>query len=337
MNSLISSNLLKNDPLEDQLPASMQHRPQHKATLLVIDDAQDVLDLLRAILRSHPYEIHTANSAEAGLALLPSVTPDLIMLDIMMPEQDGFRLAQKLLNDPETKNIPIMFLTARSDINSLQTGLGMGAVEYVVKPFNSAELIARIEVALRIKFLQDDLLRANAELQSMALTDPLTGLRNRRFLSEQLQDMIPVARRYNEPLSCIMLDIDHFKAVNDTYGHPVGDEVLTHLATLMKQSLREADIIGRYGGEEFIILSPRTNLAAGELVAERLRSNVARQAFETEKGALKITISIGLAILDPRSTETALGLIDRADQALYVAKNAGRNRVSVAPDYTALQ
>ncbi len=301
-----------------------------KAKILVIDDAQDVLDLLNAILRNHPYEVHTARSGALGWTKINEIAPDLILLDIMMPEQDGFRFAKKILSDPDTKAIPIMFLTARSDIKSLQTGLGLGAIEYLVKPFNAAELIARIEVALRIKFLQDDLMRANAELQSMALTDPLTGLRNRRFLSEHLQDLLPVARRYKEPLCCTMIDIDHFKQVNDTYGHPVGDEVLVTLAKLMKSSLREADIVGRYGGEEFIIVSPRTDLKAGHLVTERLRRNVEQTPFQTEKGALNITVSIGFAVYDPANAESAYDLIERADVALYAAKNAGRNQVKAA-------
>ncbi len=330
MNNVISSVHLKTDLFIDPIKPVMARPAVKKARILVIDDAQDVLDLLNAILRNHPYEVHTARSGASGWQKIGEISPDLILLDIMMPEQDGFRFAKKILSDPETKTIPIMFLTARSDIKSLQTGLGLGAIEYLVKPFNAAELIARIEVALRIKFLQDDLMRANAELQSMALTDPLTGLRNRRFLSEHLQDLLPVARRYKEPLCCTMVDIDHFKQVNDTYGHPVGDEVLLTLAKLMKSSLREADIVGRYGGEEFIIVSPRTDLKAGHLVTERLRKTVENTTFSTAKGDLSITISVGFAVYDPANPESAYDLIERADTALYAAKNAGRNKVMAA-------
>jgi diguanylate cyclase (GGDEF)-like protein len=206
-------------------------------------------------------------------------------------------------------------------------GLGAGADDYVTKPINFAELEARVKSMLRIKALQDELARANEELSRMAVTDALTGLHNRRNVEALLHDMFEHSVRLHEPLACAMFDLDHFKSVNDTYGHQAGDAVLQQLAGILKASAREIDKVGRYGGEEFIILLPGTVLDAAVTFAERTRQQVESHTFTFEGGSLRRTLSCGVAAFPHPRISHREALVKAADDALYVAKELGRNRV----------
>jgi diguanylate cyclase (GGDEF)-like protein len=273
-------------------------------------------------------EPFTAQTLADALRLHKESRPDLVLLDVMMPHVDGYKLAQMFKRTASF--VPIILLTALDDIDSKRRGLSAGADEFLTKPVNTLELQIRMSSMLRIKRLADELERVNKELAELATVDALTGVANRRVAEQRLQHEFQRARRYKHPLSCILVDIDHFKSVNDTYGHPVGDKVLIEVAAAIRGSIRSTDLVARLGGEEFIVLAPETPAAAGGLVADRIRQSIAhRTSLKSDQGLPAVTASLGVA-----STELPVGneteLVARADQALYRAKYAGRNRVSVS-------
>ncbi|HET7565999.1 MAG TPA: diguanylate cyclase [Gemmatimonadaceae bacterium] len=304
------------------------------ARVLIVDDHPDNVEILRAHLEASGYRTMTATDGEEALELVAECPPDLILLDVMMPRLDGNEVARRIKADRSLPFIPIIMQTALDSVASKVEGLGAGADDYITKPVNYVELEARIRSMLRIKALQDevqqrerDLARANSELHKMAVTDGLTGLFNRRHLEERLREMFEHSARLHEPLSCVMADIDHFKAINDRYGHQVGDEVLKQLAMLLRRVAREMDRVGRYGGEEFMVILPGTVLDACVTFAERARQEVADHVFTFDGGTLRATMSCGVAAWPhPRIAERD-ELVKAADDALYVAKALGRNRV----------
>ena len=196
----------------------------------------------------------------------------MILLDIEMPELDGFEVLAALKGDAELQDIPVVFLTSRSGITDVVAGLRGGAHDYLKKPFEHVELVARVGSAVHVKKLQDQLRQRNADLDRMSRTDALTGLYNRRHLDEQLGRQQSNADRHHDPLCVLLLDIDHFKKINDSFGHPAGDLVLSAFADRLRSELRANDIVGRWGGEEFLVIMPRTDLAGALEVAERLRA-----------------------------------------------------------------
>jgi two-component system cell cycle response regulator len=288
--------------------------------VLIVDDHPDNVEVLQARLDALGYRTACAPDGETALKMVADSPPDLILLDVMMPHMDGNEVARRVKADKSLPYIPIIMQTALDSTQSKVVGLDSGADDYVTKPINYAELQARMQAALRIKALQDQLSR-------MAITDALTGLYNRRHLDERLDEMFEHSLRLHEPLSVAMFDIDHFKKVNDTYGHQVGDAVLAQFAQLLKHVARDIDRIGRYGGEEFMVLLPGTVLDAGVTFAKRARQEVETYQFEYEGGALKSTISAGVASFPHPKVHTRQQLVKAADDALYVAKSLGRNRV----------
>jgi len=302
--------------------------------VLIVDDHPDNVEILRARLEAMGYRTACAADGEEALVQVMASPPDLILLDVMMPRLDGHEVARRIKADRTLPFIPIIMQTALDSVESKVEGLGAGADDYITKPINFAELEARVRSMLRIKALQDDLqtrerelASANAELRRMAGTDALTGLYNRRHIEERLHEMFDHSVRLHEPLAVVMFDLDHFKSVNDTYGHQVGDLVLRKVGALLRDAAREIDRVGRYGGEEFMAILPGTVLDAAVTFAERARQQVEAHAFVCEGVTLRRTLSCGVAAWPHPRIRHRNELVKAADDALYVAKALGRNRV----------
>ncbi|HVE78940.1 MAG TPA: diguanylate cyclase [Gemmatimonadaceae bacterium] len=302
--------------------------------ILIVDDHEDNVELLRARLESWGYRTDSVTDGEQALAAVAANPPDLILLDVMMPRIDGIEVARRIKASESLPFIPIIMQTALDSTESKVEGLGAGADDYITKPIEFAELGARVKSMLRIKRLQEALEERERELRQLndrllhtSRTDALTGLDNRRHLEERLEEMFGHARRLNEPLSCVMCDLDKFKSVNDTYGHQAGDRVLEQFAGLLRAAVREVDRAGRYGGEEFMLLLPGTVPDAAMTFAERVRKAVAEHTFTFDGGTLRRTASFGVAGWPFPDVADADGLVKAADDALYVAKGMGRNRV----------
>jgi two-component system, cell cycle response regulator len=298
-------------------------------TILVAEDSRVVRAILREPLRAHGYRVLEAADGEQALALCVAELPDVVLLDVEMPVLDGHQVLARIKQQPELADVPVVFLTARATTEDVVQGLRLGAHDYLRKPFEASELLARVSAALRVKSLQDELRRRNLELDQMSRTDALTGLYNRRHLEERLGEFVSLARRHGEDLAAAMIDLDHFKRINDTAGHPAGDAVLQVTAERLRGILRAEDVLGRWGGEEFLALLPRTDTAGAQLAAERMRQAVAGPPIPLpEGGEVRVTASIGAAAGVDQGAD---GLVQRADAALYEAKATGRDRVVVAP------
>ena len=305
-----------------------------KRRILVVDDHEDNVEVLRARLEARGYDVRGANSGQEALDTVNQWVPDLILLDVMMPDMDGLEVVSRLKADRNLPFIPVIMQTALDSTERMVAGLEAGADDYVTKPINFAELEARVRSILRIKKLQQALSERERELSMMndrllhiSLTDGLTGVDNRRSLEQRLHEMFEHSLRLHEPISCVMCDIDHFKKVNDTYGHAAGDEVLKQFAEILKDEAREIDRVGRYGGEEFLLLLPGTVLDSAVTFAERLRQRVDDHTFSFEGGTLKRTMSCGVAAWPHPRVAGREEMLKAADDALYVAKELGRNRV----------
>jgi len=286
--------------------------------ILLIDDSPPIHALVRARLAEESLDIISASDAQTGIDLVLSESPDVILLDVDMPGKDGFEVCKILKSDPATLHIPIIFLTAATGTDMKIRGLELGAIDYITKPFDPAELRARVRSAVKLKFLMD-LLSRKAQI------DGLTGLWNRRYFDQCLTEQLSFASRHELPLSCLMLDIDHFKSVNDRFGHPFGDEVLKFVANTVNEVVRTEDLVCRYGGEEFAVVAPNTPLTGAVMLAERIRVAIAAQPLSNKGTPVTVTASIGVAQLQHPSRLT---IVESADHALYQAKRDGRNRVS---------
>jgi two-component system, cell cycle response regulator len=302
-----------------------------EAVILVAEDSLVVRSVLRQNLADRGYTVIEADDGEVALRRCREDRPDVVLLDIEMPRLDGYEVLAALKADPELADIPVVFLTGRTKTDDIVEGLRLGAHDYLKKPFEASELIARVSSAIRTKRLQDELRSRNAELHLISRTDALTGLPNRRHLSERLAEMGSASHRHGWPLGVLILDIDHFKRVNDSAGHEAGDLVLREFARRLQPLPRREDVIGRWGGEEFLALLPDTNMAGAELLAGRMLSAIRAEPFPLADGtALNVTVSIGCAV---GITPDAESLVRTADTALYEAKDAGRNRVVCAPSH----
>lgn len=305
-----------------------------KPLILAIDDAPVNLKTLVAAL-SEEYELQIATSGETGLAYATANPPDLILLDIMMPEMDGYEVCRRLKADVRTQSIPVIFVTAIAEIEAESTGLDLGAVDYLTKPLNVPIAKRRIHNHLEREHMRREVEAQRDVMERLARTDSLTGVNNRRYFMELAQNELERALRHAEPLSLLMIDIDHFKRINDRYGHPVGDMALKTLSGWCLMAIRSFDAFGRFGGEEFAALLPRTHSKGAFEVAERLRQAIEAADIELSNGQrLSFTISIGVAMLPiaaAKEKNAVDTLLAHADQALYQAKAGGRNRVCVYP------
>lgn len=288
-------------------------------TILVADDDESIRLLLITLLDEAGYHTLLAENGKMAVNLAVEHKPDIAVLDVMMPGMDGFAACRAIKADQRTADIPVLLLTALAQTPSKVEGLDCGASDYITKPFVANELLARLRATLAQKSRRD-------ALAAEALTDALTGLANRRALEQQLDQLLAHAQREDEPLSLLIFDADHFKAVNDTYGHAIGDVVLAALAHRARDAMRAQDVLGRFGGEEFMAILPGAKRDAALVAAERLRAHVEESPIMTGAGPVAVTVSVGVATT-PTLEPTRATIVSAADQALYSAKRTGRNRV----------
>ncbi len=305
--------------------------------ILIVDDVPVNIQLLTTYLSSEGYTVISAKDGVEALQKVKQDGPDLILLDVMMPKINGFEVCKIIKSNKETKFIPVIMVTALNELEDKIKGIDSGADDFISKPFNKLELLARVRSLLRIKYLHDELKdkvvqlqKAKEELRQLAITDGLTGLYNHRHFKDHLRHELNRARRHNLHVSIAMIDIDHFKHYNDTNGHPAGDLLLQKLAHLLKNNIRSIDLAARYGGEEFALVLVETNKPAAGIVAEKIRKLVEQHAFpfEEKQPNGKITISVGVATFPDDGTDMET-LIKMADKRLYHAKQLGRNAISV--------
>lgn len=298
--------------------------------ILIADDSIVSRHLLEATLRKWGYEVTVAcDGAEALQILEREDAPALIILDWMMPGMTGLEVCQRIRQRGSEPYIYILLLTSKSQKEDLIEGMDAGADDYITKPFDQNELQVRLRAGTRLVDLQAQLLSAREALREQATRDSLTHLWNRSSIIEALTRELARSERELSPVGVVIVDLDHFKHINDNHGHPAGDAVLREAARRMQSSVRQYDSIGRYGGEEFLILLPRCGEAESYSQAERLRKQLAQTEICFNDTSLRITASFGVTAAIPGQPWTAEGLIRKADEALYVAKNSGRNRVEV--------
>lgn len=297
--------------------------------VLVAEDDAVSRHLLAAFLNKWGYRVVVAaDGSEAWEKLQREDAPKLAILDWMMPGMDGLELCQKIRQRSQDKYIYVLLLTAKGQKEDLVSALDAGADDYITKPFDPQELRARVRAGWRIIELQEELIAARERLRDEATHDHLTGLWNRSAILEILHRELARAERQENTLAVIMVDLDHFKEINDKYGHLAGDAVLREAVRRMRSSMRVYDEIGRYGGEEFIAVNPGCDMTGAISVAERIRATVGQDTIDTFDAPIPVTASLGVAINGEGSD--ADSLIRAADAALYRAKNAGRNRIEVA-------
>jgi len=273
-------------PSFKDIPSAREEVPR-KNKILVVDDVAVNVQLLTTYLTSVGYDVFTARDGQEALDKVSETQPDLILLDVMMPKLNGFEVCDRLKSDPTTKIIPVIMVTALNEIEDKIKATEAGADDFVSKPFNKLELLTRVKSLLRIKQLHDELRakvreleQARERLRQLAITDGLTGLYNHRYLKEHLEQELLRANRHQSRVSVVMLDIDHFKKFNDTFGHPAGDTILRTLARLLRDNIRKIDIAARYGGEEFFLVLVETNKTAAVQAAEKVRRLVEAHQFD---------------------------------------------------------
>lgn len=301
--------------------------------ILVVDDSAVARELILDALRKADLQadLRVACDGLEALAVLQQCRTDVILCDLDMPGIDGLGFLDRVKADEALNDIPVIILTGHETCEKKVLGLERGACDYVTKPFDPRELAARVKVQLKIKSLQDQLRESNRLLEQLSLTDALTGLANRRRFMMVLDQAFHHCQRTQAPLALVMLDIDHFKKINDSYGHQRGDEVLRALAGLLKPLSDGNLLAARYGGEEFVLVLPDTPLAAAVSMAERLRQQTEGLTFSGTLAPLRLTASFGAAALPHPAISTMDQLIWEADDALYRAKRNGRNRVEAFP------
>ena len=296
--------------------------------VLVVDDLRQNLKIVGTMLDEAGYGTTFSTSGPQALERVQAARPDLIVLDLMMPDMSGLDVCRTLKANPEFREIPIIFLTASHRQDHLLKAFELGAVDYVTKPFSSAELLARVRTHLELKHTRDQLHLVLSEVQRMATIDSLTGVLNRRCLFDLAKREFERSQRYGSVFTLLMLDVDHFKRINDTYGHMVGDEVLKSLTQAIQRSLRQVDQFGRYGGEEFVIVLPESPLNIARQVGDRLRTISSQLSIPTKTDPISLTVSIGIAAYNPQD-KAVEDIFERADRALYQAKAKGRDRCCV--------
>ncbi len=288
--------------------------------VLVVDDEKHMQELLKYHLLKNGYEVRVSGNGLEALAEVKQSKPDLIISDVMMPKMDGYEFCKKLREDDGTKTIPFIFLTAKGQLPDKIQGLKIGADDYIVKPFNPEELMQMVKARSK---------RVEIYMEAANL-DELTGIYNLRYLRERLKEDLDKAIKTSQYLAVCFIDIDQFSKVNDTLGHPVGDQVIKRIAEVIKENIRFSDILARYGGEEFVAVLEETNPEDAHRIMERVRGAIENERFRYKDKDLniKVTVSIGVAGY-PKNEKVGQELIEKADKALYMAKEQGRNRVVI--------
>ena len=291
--------------------------------ILVVDDDAETAHMVRGWYKGQPVEILEASDGDEGVRRAATDKPDIILMDLMMPGTNGFEASRRLKADPATAGIPVILLSARREPQTKRDGFDAGIDHYVEKPFDLDEMDARIRSMIEKS-------KAYLKLEEEATVDDKTGLANYRVFYKKLREEWERSERYKFPLSIVMLDLDDFKRVNDSLGHPAGDRVLREFAVLLSGGARGTDLPARYGGEEFAMILPHTDRDRAQRVAERIRAAVADFSFLEPDHPLRVTVSAGAATSAPAvHIASAEQLVAAADRALYAAKKAGKNRVIV--------
>jgi diguanylate cyclase (GGDEF)-like protein len=289
-------------------------------TVLVIEDHPDQRDLLAIVLQREGYKVVTAANGVEALEKLESDNIQIALSDIMMPKMDGFELIKRIRSNPALKSIYLILITARIQEGDRVRGLDLGADDYITKPFSFSELLARVRVGSRVVQYQQ-------HLEYQTQVDSLTGLYNRRAFEKKVHEEFERSKRYHSPLSLLILDIDNFKTINDTYGHHGGDAALVKISETFREKTRQSDFPARYGGEEFVLILPETDEENAILVAGKVHDAIRSCAFGTSTRSFTLTVSIGVASSSARYYSDWREMLNDADRALYVAKNTGKDRV----------
>lgn len=295
--------------------------------ILIVDDRPGSADRLVSTL-SNQHTVTLEPNAQQALFVAAAEAPDLVVVSLDLVDYDGLRLCSQLRSVEATRHLGVLMLAEAEDNARILRGLDLGVNDYLVRPIDRNELLARARTQVRRKRYADRLRETVHATIELAIVDSLTGLHNRRYLDSHFGALVDEAQNRGRPLSVLVLDIDKFKSVNDTYGHDAGDDVLREFAQRVRKSLRSPDLVARYGGEELVVVMPNTPLETARAAAERIRARVGQEPFAIHKGSssIPVTVSIGIASLD-RLDDTPDSLVKRADQALYRAKEEGRNRV----------
>jgi two-component system cell cycle response regulator len=298
--------------------------------VLVADDSRLSRKLVEHSLSGQGYALLFAESGREAMALFSEHQPSIVITDWMIPDVSGIELCEHIRKQSRQPYTYLIILTGNKERDKLVTGLAAGADDYLTKPFHREELQARVGVGRRIVELHRQLEAKNLLLEELALTDPLTGLPNRRAIEDWATRQLSGAQRYGFSFLVVLADLDHFKAVNDTYGHDRGDSVLKKFSEILKTNSRRSDICGRIGGEEFLFILTHTTQENARMVIERIRRQLEATKFDFDGGSFTVTASFGLAGFEGRQPADFNQLVIQADAALYAAKRTGRNRIEIA-------
>jgi diguanylate cyclase (GGDEF)-like protein len=301
-----------------------------KLTVLIIEDHPDQRDLLAIVLQREGYEVITAANGLDALSKLNEHQVNIALSDIMMPKMDGFELINKIRSNPTLQHIYMILITARIQEGDRVRGLDLGADDYITKPFSFSELLARVRVGSRVVQYQQ-------HLEYQTQIDSLTGLFNRRAFERKITDEFERAKRYGHALSVLILDIDNFKQINDTYGHHGGDKALVKISETLREKTRRSDFPSRYGGEEFVLILPESDQESALQAATKIHEEIRSCTFGTPEKPFLLTVSIGLSSTSLKAYSDWRQMIEDADGALYHAKNTGKDKIELAlPDDTAI-
>jgi diguanylate cyclase (GGDEF)-like protein len=289
-------------------------------TVLVVEDHPDQRELLAIVLQREGYKVITAANGLEALEKLETENIQIALSDIMMPKMDGFELIKRIRSNSALKSIYLILITARIQEGDRVRGLDLGADDYITKPFSFSELLARVRVGSRVVHYQK-------HLEYQTQVDSLTGLFNRRAFEKKIHEEFERSKRYHNPLSVLILDIDNFKTINDTYGHHGGDAALVKISETFREKTRQTDFPSRYGGEEFVLVLPETDQDSALQVASKIHEAIRSCAFGTTARPYTLTVSIGVSSTSARFYTDWHEMVDDADQALYLAKNTGKDRI----------
>lgn len=307
-------------------------------SILIIDNSRINRKRIKSILlNTGLFDIfYEASNEEAGFKIMKENKPDLVICDLFMTESDEFKFLRLKMSNKALESIPILVVADKKSLNSKLHIFEEGVQDYVTKPFTPVELIANVKSNLKIKTLQDELIATHKKLKTLKTLsniDPLTGIYNRRFFLNTLEKEFERAKRYNRHLSLLMIDMDHFKSINDKCGHLVADKALIDIAKILNTGLRRTDVCARYGGDEFVTMLPETEQSGAISVAERYLDRIREYNIHNLCGKIKkITCSIGIAFVAETNIQNPTEFLKLADEALYIAKNTGRNRLAIYND-----